>query len=374
MTQDTSPDHPATQRPQFDVALRGYERSQVDEHIGRLHQETGQLTAGLRQERDLALNRAQQAAIERDSVMEKLQALQNEVNRLRAEPPTVEQPLQRDQVSLFGDRLQTILATAEQEASAVKSEAADAAARLRTEAADEAERTRSDADREAQTLLGQARSEAERTLTAAREESTATLTAARQEAETTVTEADARARNTVDTADALAKKTVTDARAEAESTLAAARAEAETTVTQARELAATVTAEATAQAEQITTTAENSATATVEAARREEAAVRDNLAELVRQRDRVRAELTDISAVIEKLLGPIQAANIVDAAVDAVEAEQTEQTEQAEQTGRTTDDSGDTTAIAIPGLAQNRAQHGPQNSRTQNPRPSPQPR
>ena len=78
MTQDpSSPEHPGSQRPQFDVALRGYERSQVDEHLGRLHQETNQVTAGLRQERDLALNRAQQAAIERDGVLEKLQALQN---------------------------------------------------------------------------------------------------------------------------------------------------------------------------------------------------------------------------------------------------------------------------------------------------------
>ena len=51
MTQDP-PSVALPKKPQFDVARRGYEPSQVDQHIAKLHREMAQLTANLRQERD----------------------------------------------------------------------------------------------------------------------------------------------------------------------------------------------------------------------------------------------------------------------------------------------------------------------------------
>ena len=365
MTHDatTSPDHGNAQRPQFDVALRGYERSQVDEHLGRLRQEINQVTAGLRQERDLALNRAQQMAVERDSALENLRAAQGELEHNRAAVPPQPEP-QRDQVSLFGDRLQIILATAEQEAAAVKSEADEAAEQARSEAAAEAARTTADANQEAQTLLGRARSEAESTLTAAREEADTTLTAAREEAESTLTAAREEAAATIGSANTEARSTVTNARNEANSTLTTARQEAESTLTKASDQAAKVTGDATAEAERITTTAEQQAMATLDAAHREETAVRDHLTELVGRRDQVRVELTDISSVIEKLLAPVRAAQ-----TDAADPPAAAAAGPAAPAAPGPSDA-DTTAIRIP----NTDQEPTPNGRAATGRPSPQPR
>ena len=104
MTQDSASAGPTIlQRPHFDVAIRGYEKAQVDE---------------------------------RDAALQQLQAAQQELESLRSNTSgeqAVELAPPKDEISLFGDRLQTILTTAEQEANAATAEARDAADRTRAD-------------------------------------------------------------------------------------------------------------------------------------------------------------------------------------------------------------------------------------------------
>jgi cell division septum initiation protein DivIVA len=237
-----------SQKPHFDVVMRGYERAQVDEYFSRLQRETSQLTANLRQERDFARNGSQQLVAERDNALRQLHAAQQELEKLRrtAAETTVELK-SRDEVSLFGHRLNTILTTAEQEAKAAKAEAEEAASRIREEAEREAETVRTQAQQEADTLL-------------------------------------------------------TETRQEAETVRIQARQEADRLLADARRHAAEVTERANAEAERVTTSAHEEATTTLDAARREERETRTVLAELVRRREQVRRELTAIGAAIESLL------------------------------------------------------------------------
>jgi len=196
MTFESQPDTSGLPTAQFDVVMRGYDRSQVDEHIARLHEEMRHLAAGLRQERDLALTRSHQLAAERDNALEHLYATQDELEALRnesggaAQAAAVAQPqaqqVKGDQIALFGDRLQTILATAEQEASAAKAEALEEALRARDEAKKEAESTLADAKRRADEMLAQAREKSESMLQQTRQQAEQITAKAHQQAASTL--------------------------------------------------------------------------------------------------------------------------------------------------------------------------------------------
>jgi DivIVA domain-containing protein len=165
MTFETQTDSSGLPTTQFDVVMRGYDRSQVDEHIARLHEEMRHLAAGLRQERDLALTRSHQLAAERDNALEHLYATQDELEALRnqkAAAPAAAHAARasHEEISLFGDRLQTILATAEQEASQVRAEAESIAQNARAEAQRQADEILNDAKQRAQAMLADAREKA----------------------------------------------------------------------------------------------------------------------------------------------------------------------------------------------------------------------
>lgn len=181
------------ERPRFQVVRRGYEQGQVDRYLTRLDQEMNRLAANLRQEREFALTGSRQLVVERDDALHRLQAVQAELDALRGSgDKTVELAPPKNAITLFGERLQTILTTAEQEASAAKAEAQLAAAQTVAEAEQRAEALVTDARQQADALLAQAQQEAatllteagqetERILTGAREEATTALKAARRE-------------------------------------------------------------------------------------------------------------------------------------------------------------------------------------------------
>lgn len=251
-----------TQKPHFDLVRRGYEPGQVDGHVTKLRREIDQLTANLRQERDFARSGSQQLVAERDAAVRQLRATQEELDRLRGQfaETTVEITPQKDEISMFGERLQTILATAEHEANAAKTEAMQAADSMLGTARQEAQAMRAKAEQEAERLLA-------------------------------------------------------DARREAETARTEARQEAESGLAEARRQAAQLTEEATAEADRVTGAAHKEAAAKLDAARRDESQVRANLAELVQRREQVRRELTQIGAALESLLGD----DVVAAAVAAAD-------------------------------------------------------
>ena len=290
MTQDPSP---VLQKPRFDVTRRGYERSQVDQHIAKLHLDVTKLMANLRQEREYARSGSQQLLAERDNALQQLQAVRAELQSLRASADEATVELRRrDEISLFGGRLQTILMTAEQEAEAARAEALELAQRVRSQAEQDAETLLSRARKEADTVLGQAMRESESLRAQARQETEELRAQTRQEAE----ELQARTRQ------------------EAEELQSSTERETGTLLAEAREQAARLTEEANAEAQRVTTSARQEAAAAMDAARREEGQVRASLAELAQRREQVHRELTGIRTTIETLLGEIAGAGLEPAA------------------------------------------------------------
>jgi len=251
MTHDSVTSSVILHKPHFDLSLRGYEKAQVDEHLARVSQEVTRLTTTLRQERDYARSGSQQLIAERDDALRQLRTAQQELAALRGGGPGAQQPV-RDDISLFGDRLQTILATAEQEASAAKAEA------LATSV-----QTSAEARRQAETLLAEAKQQA-----------TALLSRATDEAATL--------------------------RADAEQ-------EADAQLTRARTLAEELTGQAKAEAEQAVSAARREAAELLDEARRTDHQTRAQLTELVQRREQIRRELTGIRAAVEGLLGTVAA-------------------------------------------------------------------
>jgi len=311
MTQDDGTAGSAfAQTPRFDVAMRGYERSQVDEHIARLSQELNRLNANLRQEREFARTGSQQLVIERDNALQQLTAVQDELADLRGfGDATVEPTPAKDEISLFGNRLQTILTSAEQEANAVKAEAQEAADLALEEASQQAETLVSEANQQADALVSQARSQADTLRTEATQEAEGLRAEAKQESDTLRAEA----KQETDTLRARTKRETDTLRAETtrdtDTQLAQAEQEADTLLAEARQEATRLTTEATAEAERLVTAANQDATTTLDTARREDSKTRASLAELVQLREQVRRQLTDIGAAIGSLLGDHSAAS-----------------------------------------------------------------
>lgn len=163
----------AASRPGFDLALRGYDRRQVDLYVSRRDSEIGTLVA----DQQRARGRSQHLAGE-------LEQVQAELTELRLRPPQLDRATFRD----LGPTVDQILALAEHQAQTITDTAAQQAAeyqaeaeQVRAEARQRADQLRADseaaqeqAQQEAQRIneqsaqqLEQARAEADRLMEAA---------------------------------------------------------------------------------------------------------------------------------------------------------------------------------------------------------------
>jgi len=123
----------AAARPSFEVALRGYDKRQVDEYVSRVDR----MVSTLAGERDQALTQVQELATH-------LEQVQAELTELRQQPPRVDRASFRD----LGPTVDQIIALAEHQAQNIT----DAAAQRAAEHQAEAERVLSDARQEADRL------------------------------------------------------------------------------------------------------------------------------------------------------------------------------------------------------------------------------
>jgi DivIVA domain-containing protein len=106
----------ASQSVPFDVALRGYDRDQVDAHLASLESEfTGALG-------------------ERDRLAERVKQLESRVEELHLHPGDESDEQPAAPLSGFGVRIEKIMRVAADEAAAVREEAAEEMQRERAEA------------------------------------------------------------------------------------------------------------------------------------------------------------------------------------------------------------------------------------------------
>ncbi|MFI6483858.1 hypothetical protein ACIBH1_38445 [Nonomuraea sp. NPDC050663] len=220
----------------FEVAIRGYNRRQVHDHMLRTRNQIRDLEERLAR----AIDQAEQSRIELAEARRRM----------------VEAPQSYDDLS---PRLAQILKLGEEEAASKRSDAeADAVRRVEgaqaeadrlvtsaretsdkilTSAQAEAERRVAEATEAAERMLAQAGADAEETLTTARAEAEEGLREARGEADRMLTAARVESEQLVESARAEAESTLGSARAEADATLRTARGEAETTLTSAQQRA-----------------------------------------------------------------------------------------------------------------------------------------
>jgi len=204
--------------PTFDLALRGYDRRQVDEYLDRL-------------EHDLSV-----AQGDRDAASARIALTEKRLDELEAELQAARTELTESNHPTYaglGKRVEQLLSIAEEEA-----------ARLRADAMRDTEEERAAAG----TLVQQAQQEADK----ARREFEANLDARRRKAEQQEAEVSAE----TDKRLAAAEQQIADAEAAAEKPLAAARTEADRLVT-----------DATAHIERLRKDADQHATALLQAAR-----------------------------------------------------------------------------------------------------------
>ncbi|MDY7087793.1 MAG: Laminin subunit beta-1, partial [Actinomycetota bacterium] len=168
----------AATEPSFDIALRGYEKKQVERYVARAENEIAALAA------------------EREQAYTQMQAMNAQIERLQQEiVQTRKQTGIGPEISFrhLGPRVEQILTLAEEQAEAIKASATDdIAARLA-----EAERVRAEAEahahngiRDFEIALAARRAEEERADAAKRAASEKALAAARQSAEQMRTEAE----------------------------------------------------------------------------------------------------------------------------------------------------------------------------------------
>ena len=183
--------------PAFELVRRGYDRDQVENHLGWLEDQLRSAEIA----RDAAEHAAASAAAEAETAREALESGRPEWHEL-------------------GERITQILTLAE-----------DQGAEIRTQRTREAEQLLADTSAAAE--------EAERVqgaqLRAAKEASDREIAEARAFAEQTVANAQALAEQTVASAEAHAEKTVADAQALAQTTVADAQDEADRTLTRAQQ-------------------------------------------------------------------------------------------------------------------------------------------
>lgn len=141
----------------FDVALRGFERNQVLDHIESLQ---GHISMAER-DRDAALARV----ADMHKHLEHLQREGSVLSYLQRQTDAVNEQLRRMQQSpIIGvtDRIQHMLTLAEEEAAEVRSHAEAEVEQLRTQAATETEQLRTRAETEATSLRRRSQVESER--------------------------------------------------------------------------------------------------------------------------------------------------------------------------------------------------------------------
>ena len=261
----------------FAVVLRGYDRSQVAEHLRLVNAELRMIAA----DRDAAVDQSSQLAYRLDAARTDSERLREQLTRMSAPPETVDGMGERLQwmLRLAQEEVHEMRARAEAEAEAVRAEAEAGAAELdertrreRTEL--EAERTAARAEIERE--LADARTEAER-LRAEAEEERVVLD---QQAETRRGEAEQ------DFTIALASRR---AAAEADFVDLEARRRAEAT---------RITDEANADAERLVAEAEQRARRVLTEARR-------RIAELRGVRDRTTAQLGNARAGLDHALAEL---------------------------------------------------------------------
>jgi DivIVA domain-containing protein len=289
----------APQSVPFDVALRGYDRDQVDAHLASLESEfTGALS-------------------ERDRLAERVKQLETRVEELHLQSPE-EQPAQSgSQLNGFGMRIEKIMRVAEDEAKAV-----------REEAQAEVEHDRAEAKKKVAAIQQAAEKDATAHRQKVQSEASGILDKARQEAARVRADADAQAAATREEASGhleSVRARAAQAAADFETALAKRRQKAESdhmarTNAAERELAETVarTDQLRAEAEKMRADAERRSAEMLQAAQRESAELvgearaqadrtrresERELASLSKRRDAITDQLRNVREMLSTLTG-----------------------------------------------------------------------
>lgn len=268
-TDETSQLFPILQAAEhsFEVSMRGYDRSQVEDYVGRTEAEvqalTGERDAALGRSADLAAQLANaHAQIEagRRQLAETTTAITPETVHARLRPLVENAHTEARQIrqSADSDALH-VRALADADAHETRRQATDDAERMRTQAQEDLARATQAAarrEREADETLGTAQASAAEAVNKARDDAARLLADAHAETDRTVTESSA-TRQRLDAKAAAARVTANEdfeialrirrteekrvdderksaARGEAEHTVSSARAEAERIVAQAQ--------------------------------------------------------------------------------------------------------------------------------------------
>lgn len=231
--------------PTFDLALRGYDRRQVDEYLDRI-------------EHDLAVAQA-----DRDAASARIAASEKRLKVLDSELEAVREQLTesaRPTYAGLGKRVEQLLSIAEEEAERLRADAARVLEDEREAAGDllnEAQRRAEKADRELTAELAVRRREGEKQELAARAELDKRLTAAEKRiadaeivADTRIAGAQTEADRLISEATTRAERLRTDAEQHAAVLVQAARHDVERIAVEAKAEAGTIIAEARVQAEQ----------------------------------------------------------------------------------------------------------------------------
>jgi cell division septum initiation protein DivIVA len=285
----------------FDLALRGYERRQVEDYLANLEAEI----ATLRHGRDVAADR--------------VAMLEQRLEELHVELQTAQRQVAEFEPSYagLGARVENILRLAEEEAIALRADASATGDRIRAGAEDDAKRSRGEADREAQDIVtaaereaGQRRAAALAEAEGARADAAKDAAAVRAEASSELEEARAKAAQAArDFETTLARR-----REQAEQELSARLAAAEQRLTDTSDTADQIKREAEAhraeadrRAGQILDSARRESEAMISEATAKAARARSEvereLSNLVRRRDSVQAQLQNVREMLATMTG-----------------------------------------------------------------------
>lgn len=264
--------------PHFDVAMRGYDRRQVDAYVSRAESEINELQTA----RDSALATSADRAAQLASNAAHIESLKRQASKANEQITSANVSDRiRDMLQLASEEAAQTRRSAEMEADRVIAAARADAERIRDEAAAELQRLTASAKQttaEAEQRLAQARAQATDEVAAARAEAARLVAAANAERE----RLDAEAAVQRDSVDAAADERRRLADEDFEITLRGRRSAAEQQV-------GTALAEARATAKQIIGSA------------------REEFAELSEQRTKVRDELRELHARVGSLLESVDA-------------------------------------------------------------------
>ena len=181
---DALHDDPAimTGEDDFDIVMRGYSRTQVDDFVTRTRSELGDL------EQRLAVARRETERVRKD-----LAATQREVEAQRGDVKPAH--------AAVSERLSQILRLAAEEADQERTAAEAALADMRADAAAAVQRLRDEATEESARTISAAREQSDRDLKTARDEARNLMSTSRDDAERTVAQAQDHAHRLVSTAE-----------------------------------------------------------------------------------------------------------------------------------------------------------------------------